>query len=168
MRVFYPPSLSPEGFCPAGGTPFGHPSDENGGASPSLRKDQPGPLVENGGPSSRPAFPQGVSRTYPRGDAFTPVPVPEGFCHQGGTNRGDENGRVPPYVKPGPLVENGGRALPPNPAPVLPGQARYPRGVCANSSTPRRQHKRGWVSSLHPRRTQAPCPRPHLPYQGSG
>ena len=39
--VFLPPSLSQRGSVLRGGTPFGHPSDENGrGQDPPLRKDQ--------------------------------------------------------------------------------------------------------------------------------
>ena len=56
--------------------------------------------------------------------------------------------------------------LPPA-APILPGQARYPRGVC-----PPIQHTRGGSTNggmgvvLHPRRTRAPCQRPASPVSG--
>ena len=56
--------------------------------------------------------------------------------------------------------------LPPA-APILPGQARSPRGVC-----PPIQHTRGGSTNggigvvLHPRRTRAPCQRPASPVSG--
>ena len=56
--------------------------------------------------------------------------------------------------------------LPPA-APILPGQARSPRGVC-----PPTQHTRGGSTNggmgvvLHPRRIRAPCQRPASPVSG--
>ena len=70
-------------------------------------------------------------------------------------------------------MENDGRALRARWSltgrPSLPGQARYPRGVC-----PPIQHTRGGSTNggmgvvLHPRRTRAPCQRPASPVSGSG
>ena len=106
------PSLSQRGSVLRGGTPFGHPSDENGrGQDPPLRKDQ--------------------GRSWKTTGAL---------CAPAG--------------------------LPPA-APILPGQARYPRGVC-----PPIQHTRGGSTNggigvvLHPRRTRAPCQRPASPVSG--
>ena len=56
--------------------------------------------------------------------------------------------------------------LPPD-APILPGQARYPRGVC-----PPIQHTSGGSTNggmgvvFHPRRIRAPCQRPASPVSG--
>ena len=104
--------MSQRGSVLRGGTPFGHPSDENGqGQDPSLRKDQ--------------------GRSWKTAGAL---------CAPAG--------------------------LPPA-APILPGQARYPRGVC-----PPIQHTRGGSTNggmgvvLHPRRTRAPCQRPASPVSG--
>ena len=109
---FSTPVPVPEGFCPAGRNPFGHPSDENGRACPALRKDQ-GRSWKTAGAQSAPAGLTG--RPYSA-----------------------RAGAIPSW------------------------------GMPANSTHPRRQHKRGMGVVHYPRRTRAPCQGPRLPYRGPG